>query len=168
MRWAVMLTIAVLTPSIGWAADRAAGGDNARQVRLTGFREVPAIVTDGKGSARLRLVGTVISYELTYEQLEGAVQQAHVHIGQDDVNGGIAVFLCSNLGNGPAGTQPCPPSPAKVTGTIDAAQVVGPAAQGVGPGDLQGVLSAIRAGAAYVNVHSDLFPSGEIRGDIGR
>jgi CHRD domain len=144
------------------------GDSQAKQVRLTGFREVPAVVTNGKGSARLRLVGSVISYELSYEQLEGAVQQAHIHVGQDHVNGGITAFLCSNLGNGPVGTPACPPSPAKLTGTIDAAKIVGPAAQGVDTGDLLGVLRAIQAGAAYVNVHSDLFPAGEVRGDIGR
>ena len=34
------------------------------------------------------------------------------------VNGGISFFLCSNLGNGPAGTQACPAGPAELTGVI--------------------------------------------------
>ncbi len=56
--------------------------------------------------------------------------QAHIHVGQSGVNGGIAVFLCSNLGNGPAGTQACPPSPATVSGIADADDVLAVAAQG--------------------------------------
>jgi hypothetical protein len=100
------------------------------------------------------------------------VTQAHVHFAQRGVNGGIMVFLCSNLGNGPAGTQACPPAgtkdnPAVVTGTFDAADIIGGAnAQGIAPGEFLKVLRAIRAGSAYANVHSDLFPGGEIRGQL--
>ncbi len=54
--------------------------------------------------------------------------QAHVHFGQMSVNGGVSFFLCSNLGNGPAGTQVCPVGPAELTGVITADQVVGPGA----------------------------------------
>jgi len=40
--------------------------------------------------------------------------------------------LCTNLGNGPAGTPACPPAGGTVTGTLTAAtSVVGPAAQNV-------------------------------------
>ena len=77
---------------------------------LVGTQEVPAISTDGRGSFRARISndGSAIYYELAYADLEGTVTQAHIHIGQKSVNGGIAAFLCSNLGNGPAGTQACP------------------------------------------------------------
>jgi hypothetical protein len=53
-----------------------------------------------------------------------------------------------------------------VTGSIIATDVVGPTAQGINPGDLAAVVRAIRAGFAYVNVHSVNFPTGEIRGQI--
>ena len=50
------------------------------------------------------------------------------------------------LGNGPAGTPPCPPGPASVEGTIEADDVIGPAAQGIAPGELGELMRAIRAG----------------------
>jgi hypothetical protein len=96
----------------------------------------------------------------------GTVTQAHIHIGAPAIAGGISAFLCTNLANGPAGTPACPAAPASVTGTITPAQVVGPAAQGVQPGEFAELVRALRAGAAYANVHTTTFPAGEIRGQI--
>jgi hypothetical protein len=134
--------------------------------RLSGFQEVPALVVKGTGSASLRVAGSVIHYRLSYADLTSAVTQAHIHIGQDGVNGGVAAFLCSNLPSPPAGTPACPAAPATLTGTIRAAQVIGPAAQGINPGELGKVVRALRAGTVYVNVHSATFPAGELRGDV--
>ena len=135
---------------------------------LTGFEEVPAISTGADGTFRARVSdsGTSVEYELTYADLEGDVTQAHIHLGQKDVNGGIAVFLCSNLGNGPEGTQACPPPPATITGTFGPDDVIGPVAQGISPGEFDELLRAARAGKTYVNVHSTLHPGGEIRSQI--
>jgi hypothetical protein len=94
------------------------------------------------------------------------VQQAHIHFGQRHTNGGISIFLCTNLGNGPAGTQLCPPGPARIEGTATAADVIGPAGQGIAAGELDELIAAMRRGFTYVNVHTDKHPSGEIRGAI--
>ena len=91
--------------------------------------------------------------------------QSHIHIGRTAIQGGVSVFFCSNLGNGPAGTPACPAS-GTVTRTVTAADVIGPAAQGVSPGEWTDLLKAIRAGATYVNVHSTIWPAGEIRGQL--
>jgi len=134
---------------------------------LVGFQEVPSVSSTGRGRFRARLDDTSIQFELEYSGLEGSVQQAHIHLGQTSVNGGISVFLCSNLGNGPAGTPGCPSSPGAVTGTRMAADVVGPAGQGIAAGEFAEVLRAIRTGNTYVNVHTDKHPGGEIRGQLG-
>jgi len=47
-----------------------------------------------------------------------------------------------------------------------AANVIGPAGQGIAPGEFSKVLEAIRSGVTYVNVHSVQFPPGEIRGQV--
>ncbi len=152
-------------------------GDGFKNIKefLIGYEEVPSVSTTGNGGfqARINPDETEIAYTLSYADLEGAVQQAHIHLGQTGVTGGITVFLCSNLGNGPAGTQPCPAPPATITGTITAADVSpnipatqGARNQGLGTGEFDELLAAIRAGATYVNVHSTTWPGGEIRSQI--
>lgn len=138
------------------------------KARLDGFAEVPSLSTTGSGELRVRMSPDALNYTLSYEALEGNVLQAHIHLGQPGVNGGVSVFLCSNLGNGPAGTPACPAAPATVSGTLTAAEVVGPAGQGIAPGEFQELLRAIAANATYVNVHTDLHPGGEIRGLLRR
>lgn len=85
---------------------------SAERIRatLTGYEEIPPVSTEAGGQLRGRISNDEqsIEWSLTYSGLEGAVQQAHIHFAQAGVNGGIAVFLCTNLNNGPAGTQGCP------------------------------------------------------------
>lgn len=142
---------------------------------LNGYEEVPSVSTAGNGrfSARIRNDNT-IDWELSYSDLEGQVSQAHIHLGQPGVIGGITVFLCTNLGNGPAGfNKPCPAPPATVSGTIFPADVSpnipatqGARNQGLNTGEMDELIAALRAGATYVNVHSNLWPLGEVRSQI--
>jgi hypothetical protein len=56
-----------------------------------------------------------------------------------------------------------------VKGTLTAADVVGPAAQGITAQEetrFAELIALIRAGKTYVNVHSAKFPGGAIRGQI--
>lgn len=147
----------------------AQGGADFKE-RLTGYQEVPALSTSGNGTFRvsIRSNRSAIRYRLTYARLEAKPQQAHIHLGQRGVNAGVSVFLCSNLGGAPAGTQACPDAPATVTGTLRAADVIGPAAQGIDPGEFGELIRAIRAGATYANVHTDKYPGGEIRAQLDR
>lgn len=144
---------------------------------LTGYEEVPAVSTTGNGTfnATISKDGSRIDWELSYADTQSAVQQAHIHLGQKDVNGGISVFLCTNLGNGPAGIQPCPAAPATISGTIFAADVspnipatAAARGQGLNTGEIDELIQAIRAGMTYVNVHTTAIPSGEIRSQISK
>lgn len=135
---------------------------------LESFQEVPALwsAAEGKFTAKLTKAGTEIAYELRYDGLQSDATQAHLHFGQRGVNGGISVFLCTNLGNGPAGTPACPLRSATLTGTFTAADVIGPAGQGISAGEFDKFVEALREGVAYANVHTTGFPGGEIRGQL--
>jgi hypothetical protein len=144
------------------------------KTRLSGYDETPlTISTTGSGEfkAKINKGGTAIDYELTYQDTESTVTQAHIHFGRPAITGGIVLFLCTNLGNAPPSVptpQGCPAAPATITGTLTAADVIAVAAQGVDAGatGFAEMLDAIRAGAAYVNVHTTGHPSGEIRGRL--
>ena len=130
--------------------------------------EVPAIHSLGAGTfnATLNDANTQLDWQLTFDKLAGNVTQAHIHFAQAGVNGGIMVFLCTNLGNGPVGTQTCPSAGGTISGDLTAADVVGPTAQGMAVGNFSPVVRALKQGVTYVNVHSDKYPGGEIRGQL--
>lgn len=148
----------------------------SRQLKadLGGYQEPPAVSSTGSGEFRALISRdrTSIEYVLKYQDMEGDVTQAHIHVGQVLVNGGISIWLCGTTiatppNPGPAGTQTCPGLRAgTVTGTITAAEVIGPTGQGIAIGEFAEVLAAIEAGHTYANVHSLRNPGGEVRGQI--
>ncbi|HEX5997417.1 MAG TPA: CHRD domain-containing protein [Jiangellales bacterium] len=158
------------------AASAATAGGDSRSKRdtileqLTGYEEDSlTISTTGTGQFRAKIDERrqEITYRLSYARIEGgAVTQAHIHFGLPAQSGGISVFLCTNLGNGPAGTQACPPAPATITGTIRPADVIGPTGQGIAAGEFDELVDAIRAEATYVNVHTEVYQAGEIRAQL--
>ena len=132
-------------------------------------QEVPAVSSPARGSfeARIDDVAQMVEYTLTYEGLQADVRMSHIHIAQKNVNGGIMVWLCGTATNpGPAGTQVCPQS-GTVTGVITPSDVGAVTTQGIAPGEFGEFVAAIRAGLAYVNVHTAQSPGGEIRGQLG-
>jgi hypothetical protein len=138
--------------------------------RLRSFEEVPATSTPGVGffTATINEDGSEIAYELSYSAIEGNVLQAHLQFAQKGVNGGIMVFLCSNLTSPapPAGTQACPLKSGTVSGTITASNILAVTAQSISAGEMFSLLRGMRAGVVYANVHTDQLPGGSIRGQL--
>ena len=155
----------------------ASSADGHRGIRLsaslTGFNEVTPKLTSavGKFSAVVDRSGTSVSFTMTFSDLSAPVLFSHIHFGQVGVNGGVMVFLCNNGTSGPQ-PRPCPTPGGTVSGTFTAQDVVGPglaagaADQGIDPQSLDDVLAAIASGQTYVNVHSQRWPGGEIRGRV--
>ena len=138
---------------------------------LTGYDEVPAVSSraDGEFEARVNANGSV-DYTLAYAGLQGSVTMAHIHFAQKSVNGPIIIWLCGTNSApttvGPPGTPTCPAS-GTVSGSFSAANVAAsPPTQQLAANDLEALIAAMRAGAAYVNVHSSISPGGEIRGQV--
>jgi CHRD domain len=166
----IKIAIAVATAGVlgvGTVAMASDGSD--QQETLTGYEEVPALSTPGVGEFRASISRSSdeIRYRLTFSGLESAATQAHIHFENETNNGAIVVFLCTNLGNGPAGTQACPADGGTIRGTITPADIgAGAAGQGIAAGEFDEFVRAIRAGATYVNVHSVNRATGEIRAQL--
>ena len=138
-------------------------GNGNAQAGLDGYQETPSISTKARGSFSAEVENNTISFRLSYSGLEGGnAAVAHLHLGQRHVMGGVSAFIC-----GGGGQPACPTgASATITGTITAANVVGPAVQGIAAGQLDELVRAIRAGAVYVNVHTATYANGEIRGQL--
>jgi len=182
-----MRKLTILTALLGVTASPAMIFAETLEARLSGFNEVHfsggppatlrgAISTGARGKFRAKLDERkgVIEYELSYEDLRGAVTQAHIHFGQRHTVGGIVVWLCQTVGTpapapvDPIAITPLCPAEGKVKGVITPGQVLVQSAQGFEGafGDFDALVRAIRGDAAYVNVHSSLFGPGEIRGHL--
>jgi hypothetical protein len=140
-------------------------GTTSVKAHLTGLQEVVPKLTGGSGTFHAAVTKASITYTLTYAGLSSSATAAHIHFGQRAVNGGVVAALCG-------GAKPaCPAGGGTVTGTITAADIVGiatagPTDQGLAAHDLVGAVSIMRSADAYVNVHSDRYPGGEIRGQV--
>ena len=155
---------------VAGAGTIALASDHGDRETLTGYEEVPALSTLGVGEFRTSISRSKdeIRWELTFSDLETNATQAHIHFENATNNGPVVVFLCTNLGNGPVGTQACPAAGGTIRGTIRPADVGGgAAAQGLAAGEFDEFVRALRSGATYVNVHSVGRPTGEIRAQIG-
>ncbi len=132
------------------------GGHHGFKSEITGGQVVPPVKTMAKGEAVFTLTkGDELTYKLTVTDMEN-VTAAHIHIGKMGKNGGPVAGLFAG-----------PKKEGKFSGTlsegtITAKELMGPLA-GKSVKDL---VALIKSGDAYVNVHTDKYPDGEIRGQI--
>ena len=156
---------AALAVALVVAGSALAAGGNKTMLKadpLTGYQEGAGVSTIASGSfeATIDEDASTIDYTLSYSGLEAPVLFAHIHFGNRFTSGGVSAFLCGG------GSKPACPQQGTVTGTVTAADVIGPTAQGIEAGAFAELVRAMRAGVTYTNVHSTKFPAGEIRGQI--
>jgi len=156
---AVALSLATLSLMI--AGDVEAGEKKNFAAHLKGSNEVSNPVdTQAQGQAifKLKADGTELHYKLITANIND-VLMAHIHLGASDENGPVVVWL-----------YPSGPPPQEIPGRFDGvlAEGVITDASIVSPllTSLEDLVDVIRAGGAYVNVHTIANPGGEIRGQI--
>ena len=185
------LTVAFVALMI--PATVSAQNDGRLRIDLSGFNEVHpptlgigSIFSTGSGRLTIKINKQIrsIDYELSYDFPDAAetpvvgtqfVNQAHFHFGQKHTTGAINVWLCQSADTPApaavaAATPTCPSPSGTVTGSITPAMVLALAGQGFPGGEagFDALLAALGSGVIYANVHTDRFPPGEIRGQIGR
>lgn len=139
------IVFAVVLPAAAGATD----AGRPFTTTLTGAAEVPPADPDASGSAAIVLnqgLGTVC-FDLSWENVDGTVFAAHIHVAPAGVNGPIVVPLFAGSF---AGTD-------SVSGCVEAVD--------------RDLIKAIRQDpvAYYVNVHSmPNFLGGAIRGQLGK
>ena len=129
---------------------------------LSGLDMLPSLYTGayGKLTTEIDPYGKYIYYKLYYENMSDKVTAAHIHFAQKYADGGPIAFLCG----GPK--PPCPEYSGWVEGKIYASDIVGPASQGIMPGDIKSAIAVMKKGLTYGNVHDAKYPKGELRGQL--
>lgn len=168
-----MLAVAAMLLMLVSLGERAAadqGHGRRLSAALQAEQEVPAVSSGARGVIRLDIdeQAQMIQYELSYSGLQTDVAQAHIHIAQPGVNGGIVLWLCEGTSQSPLETTPVCPQDGSVSGILTAADVLGIGGQQVAAGEFAEVVALIRKGLAYANVHTAASPGGEIRGQLLR
>jgi hypothetical protein len=167
LAFAAILVLSLAATSIALAATRDHGkgekNGDVFKAHLTGYDETPSLNSPAHGDLTLTIGDNQLKWTLTYAGFVNQPTVAHVHVGQTGVAGGVSFFFCG-------GAKPaCPSSasgPVTITGTVTPADILGPTTQGFAAGDLGAVVKAIRAGVTYANMHTSVFPAGEIRGQL--
>jgi hypothetical protein len=158
------------------ASEAAASNDDLHQMHVSprGENEVPPRDTRAKGEATFVISqdGQSVHYVLTVSQIENPFM-AHIHMAAPGVNGPIVQWLFPGTAVAPGPTGIGLTSGLLAKGEFTAATLVGP----LTGHPLADLLNAIRAGNAYVNVHTSNgvpgsaqvpgnFPGGEIRAQL--
>jgi hypothetical protein len=160
-----LAALLVVAPACG--DDEPSGPATTFSATLSGANEVPPVPTTATATATLSLNGSQITYTIdNVTNLQNPVV-AHIHIAVEGQNGPVRLNLCGTGDPQP----PCAPGAAVLATGTNGTTVGDPAIT------FDSLVSAMRTGGAYVNVHTDNgqpppntgagdMASGEIRGQI--
>ena len=136
-----------------------AQGEQKFTAKLTGKDEVPPKNTKATGTAEFNVTadGKTMTYKVNVMNMD-KVTQAHIHSGKQGVNGPPVVWLYnSSKASGPMNGM-------LSQGNITSSDLVGP----LKSKQISDLVKLINDGQAYVNVHTEINPKGEIRGQVSK
>jgi hypothetical protein len=144
MRVSTVVTLAFAVGLGGLPLDAGAAHTETFHATLVGSAEVPPNSSTASGTATLVLnADSTVTYAVNATAFETPFRFAHVHTGRAGVGGPILFFLECAAGDD------------------------GTACTGTSPVLTASDLDRLASGGLYVNLHSDAFPGGEIRGQLG-
>ena len=140
---------------VGLATIAFAAG-NSFKAMLSGSEDVPAVKTMAKGEAVFTLSkdGKELSYKVTVSDIEDVIV-AHIHLGKKGENGPPVALITNEKKAG------------KFSGTLAEGKITANELMGSLMGkSVKELVEQIKEGNTYLNVHTDKYPGGEIRGQI--
>jgi CHRD domain-containing protein len=122
--------------------------------KLSGQQEVPPVQTTASGMAWFKPMQDKAWFKLNVTDMQG-VTQAHIHTGKQGENGPVVVTLYKSA------------TPQLINGKLAYGNITTTLLEGPMKGkQISGLATAMSNGSTYVNVHTEKYPNGEIRGQI--
>ena len=151
--FAIAAALVVVGITCGLTNSAAAQGQEQKfTATLSGQEEVPPTNSQAKGMAEVTVTGNNAQYNINATNIQG-VTAGHIHSGKQGENGPIVVTLFKNES---------PTNEVSETGSITADKLEGPMAGK----QLTDLVSAMKNGETYANIHTEQNPNGEIRGQL--
>jgi len=159
----VTLSTSLLLVSSLLASGSAPARGNDASATLTGAQEVPPADTSASAEARVKFDKgyTQVEVDIEIKGLVGSFTRAHFHCARPSANGPIVLGL---IEPGPLAFDG-----KRIRGTLTNADFSGVdcvPTTGRPITNIAALAFAIRDGLIYLNVHSDVFPAGEARGQV--
>ncbi len=133
---------------IASALPAAPAGADGGAIPLNAGQETPGAISGGSGFFTYTVSGSTLCYTLEVRNLTAAPVAAHIHIAPRHVAGPVVVPLATP----PAATSTVSACITAVEGGV------------MTPAELAAITADPRA--YYVNVHTPLWPAGEVRGQL--
>ena len=122
--------------------------------KLSGQQEVPPVQTTASGMAWFKPMQDKVWFKLNVTGMQG-VTQAHIHTGKQGDNGPVVVTLYKSE------------TPQPINGKLSYGNITANLLEGPMKGkQISDLATAMSNGSTYVNVHTEKYPNGEIRGQI--
>jgi hypothetical protein len=149
----LLLSILIIIPF--YTFNTAFSEDKKYFTPLTGMEEVPPVNTNSTGIALFELLNNHLDFKVNVTNLEN-IKSAQIHLGEFGQNGEIIVSLLKSLS--PVDVH----NGTLVEGQVTPSELVGPL-KGKTINELVQLFNNTKT---YVNIHTEQFPNGEIRGQI--
>ena len=151
----ILLLLSTLIILPFYTFNTALSEDNKYFTPLTGMEEVPPVNTNSTGIALFELLNNQIDFKVNVTNLDN-IKSAHIHLGEFGQNGEIIVSLLKS-------TSPLDlPNGTLVEGQVTSSDLVGP----LKGKTINELIQLFNNTKTYVNIHTEQYPNGEIRGQI--
>ncbi len=150
-----VVVIGIVSIATSFNVNSAALAKHELNATLSGLEEVPSVNTMATGEAEFVPVlpnNETIDFSVNATNIED-VTAGHIHMGIQHENGQVVVTLFEFGAD---------QNEVSERGTITADMLTGPM-EGLAISDL---LTAMKNGSTYINIHTTQYPDGEIRGQI--